>query len=302
MIRRTGSAGIRREVANGAHALRARARDTAGNVTTSGPVMVNVANTDYFQNEILATGFDLPTTLEFLPDGRMLVGELAGRIDVLPPPYTTPDPTRSCSSPTSAPPASSRASTTSSSTPTSRPITTSTSSTRGHAQPRPRLALHRQREPHRHRARQRGHPLRGPEDANAEHHGGSLNFANDGTLLFTTGEHFDPGAPQLLTSPRGKVHRINPDGTSRPTTRSMTAPGPNVDSVWARGLRNPYRAYYDAPTGRYYIADVGGNDPDTSEEEIDLGVRGANYGWPDTEGNCSLPCTEPAVLLPARRA
>ena len=29
---------------------------------------VNVANTDYFQNEVLATGFDLPTTFEFLPD------------------------------------------------------------------------------------------------------------------------------------------------------------------------------------------------------------------------------------------
>ena len=49
--------------------------------------------TSSFQNEILATGFDLPTTLEFLPDGRMLVGEIAGIVKVLPPPYTTPDPT-----------------------------------------------------------------------------------------------------------------------------------------------------------------------------------------------------------------
>ena len=46
---------------------------------TSAPVTVNVANTDYFQNEVLATGFDLPTTFEFLPDGRMLVAELAGQ-------------------------------------------------------------------------------------------------------------------------------------------------------------------------------------------------------------------------------
>ena len=54
---------------------------------------VNVANTNNFQNEILATGFDLPTAIKFLPDGRMLVGELAGTIKVLPPPYTTADPT-----------------------------------------------------------------------------------------------------------------------------------------------------------------------------------------------------------------
>ena len=32
-----------------------------------------MANTSHFQNEILATGFDLPTNIEFLPDGRMLV-------------------------------------------------------------------------------------------------------------------------------------------------------------------------------------------------------------------------------------
>src|SRR5262249_59349729 len=48
---------------------------------------------DHCQNEILAAGFDLPTNIEFLPDGRMLVAELQGKIKVLPPPYTTPDPT-----------------------------------------------------------------------------------------------------------------------------------------------------------------------------------------------------------------
>ena len=36
--------------------------------------------------------------------------------------------------------------------------------------------------------------------------------------------------------------------------------GPNYDSIWALGLRNPYRAYYDAPTDRLIIGDVGGND------------------------------------------
>src|SRR4030095_4903329 len=41
---------------------------------------------------VLATGFNLPTSIEFLPDGRMLVVELAGRIKVLPPPYTQADP------------------------------------------------------------------------------------------------------------------------------------------------------------------------------------------------------------------
>ena len=82
-----------RSVPNGAHTLTARARDAASNSTLSLPITVNVGNASFFQNEILATGFDLPTNIEFLPDGRMLVGEIAGIIKVLPPPYTTPDPT-----------------------------------------------------------------------------------------------------------------------------------------------------------------------------------------------------------------
>ena len=49
-------------------------------------------------------------------------------------------------------------------------------------------------------------------------------------------------------------------------------------------MRNPYRAYYDAPTGRLFIGDVGGNDYSTATEEVDLGAAGANYGWPNCEG------------------
>ena len=73
--------------------MTARARDAAGNTTLSAPVPVNVANASSFQNEVLATGFNLPTNIEFLPDGRMLVVELAGTIKVMSPPYTSASPT-----------------------------------------------------------------------------------------------------------------------------------------------------------------------------------------------------------------
>ena len=111
-----------------------------------------------------------------------------------------------------------------------------------------------------------------PQDANAEHHGGAINFGNDGKLYFTTGEHFNAGDAQSLTSPRGKIHRINTDGTVPTDNPFYDGNGPNVDSIWALGLRNPYRAYYDAPTGRLFIGDVGGNDYSTAKEEVDLGV------------------------------
>ena len=33
--------------------------------------------------------------------------------------------------------------------------------------------------------------------------------------------------------------------------------------------------------------------PSTAKEEVNLGVRGADYGWPNSEGPCSAPCTSP---------
>jgi glucose/arabinose dehydrogenase len=288
-----------RTVTNGAHTISARARDAAGNTTTSAVVNVNVANTNYFQNEILATGFDLPTTFEFLPDGRMLVAELQGKIKVLPPPYTTPsqtlflqitnigqagvqqgiydlvlDPAFTTNHYyyvfyTLGSPNHDRVS-----------RFTANASLDGTV-PGSEFVLYED-----------------PQDANAEHHGGALNFANDGKLLFTTGEHFVPSAAPLLTSPRGKVHRINTDGTAPTDNPFYDGPGPNIDTIWARGLRNPFRAYYDPPTGRLFIGDVGGNDPSTSKEEIELGAPGADYGWPATEGPCSAPCTSPLLWYP----
>ena len=120
-------------------------------------------------------------------------------------------------------------------------------------------------------------------------------FGNDGKLYFTTGDHFQGSPSQDLGSPRGKIHRINPDGTVPTDNPFYDGNGPNVDSIWALGLRNPYRAYYDAPTGRLFVGDVGGNDNSTSQEEVDLGAAGANYGWPNSEGACASPCNRRSI-------
>jgi len=288
-----------RTVTNGAHTLSVRARDAAGNTTTSAVVNVNVVNTNYFQNEILATGFDLPTTFEFLPDGRMLVGELQGKIKMLPPPYTQPDAALFLQ------------------------IANIGSAgvqqgiydialDPGFATNRYYYVFYTLGSPNHDRVSRftANATLTGtvagsefvlyedPQDADAEHHGGALNFGNDGKLLFTTGEHFIPQLAQLLTNPRGKVHRINTDGTAPADNPFYDGAGPNIDTIWARGLRNPFRAYYDPPTDRLFIGDVGGNDPATAEEEVNLASRGANFGWPDSEGPCSAPCTSPLIYYP----
>ena len=52
----------------------------------------------------------------------------------------------------------------------------------------------------------------------------------------------DPASSQDLTSPRGKILRINPDGTVPTDNPFYDGAGPNCDAIWALGLRNPFRA------------------------------------------------------------
>ena len=281
---------------NGTHLLTARARDTAGNTTTSAAVTVTVANatTGSFENEVLATGLDLPTAIKFLPDGRMLVAELGGKIKVLPPPYTQPHPTPFLQltnvgnaddgivaqqgiydlalDPNFATNHFYYISYTAQTPNRDRLSRFTANATLTGTVPGSELIIYQD-----------------PQNADTEHHGGAINFGNDGKIYLTTGDHFLGTPAQDLRSPRGKVLRFNPDGTVPTDNPFFDGAGPNYDAVWALGLRNPYRAYYDAPTGRLLIGDVGGNVASTAIEELNVGVRGANYGWPNVEGVSSNP-------------
>ncbi|MGW5238720.1 PQQ-dependent sugar dehydrogenase [Monashia sp. NPDC004114] len=283
-----------RNASNGAHTLTAMATDVGGNSTTSAAVPVNVTNANRFQNDVLATGFNLPTTMQFLPDGRLLVAELAGRIEVLSSPYLQPDSTAF--------------------------LQLTNIGSAGVQQGIYDIALdpdfatnrfyyvfYTLGSPNRDRlsrftanasvtgtvAGSETVLYQDPTTANAEHHGGAIMFGNDGKLYFTTGEHFDASAAQALNNPRGKIHRINKDGSVPTDDPFYDGAGPNWDSIWAYGLRNPWHGYVDPPTGRMYIGDVGGNDYSTAKEEINIGKAGANYGWPNSEGPCSGQCTSP---------
>lgn len=45
--------------------------------------------------------------------------------------------------------------------------------------------------------------------------------------------------------------------------------------IWATGLRNPWRMWFDAPSGRLFCGDIGQN----MYEEVDLIVGSGDYGW-----------------------
>jgi len=141
-------------------------------------------------------------------------------------------------------------------------------------------------------------------DAFFWHHGGSVAFGPDGKLYISVGDHFDDGsgsshASQRLNSYHGKILRINADGTVPADNPFHDGAGANLDAIWARGLRNPFRFSFDSLNGTMHIGDVGGNVPTASIEELNRGVAGANYGWPLCEGTCGTSgMTNPIFTYP----
>ncbi|MCR2793002.1 PQQ-dependent sugar dehydrogenase [Microbacterium sp. zg.Y625] len=127
---------------------------------------------------------------------------------------------------------------------------------------------------------------------NPYHVGASLNIGPDSKLYVSIGDRVE-GRSQDRTNVFGKVLRLNLDGTIPADNPLRDGAGPNLDEIWAYGFRNPYRTSFDRTTGRYWIADVGGNVSAQAYEEVNIGQAGANYGWPGCEGPGSQPKNGP---------
>ena len=166
----------------------------------------------------------------------------------------------------------------------------------------------------------------------ANHNGGTLLFGRDGALYASfgdggnandSGDGHNPatGNAQDLTTVLGKVIRINPlaPGLSGPRAGALSAngryriptdnpffsrPGARKE-IYAYGFRNPYRMSFDADDGTLVVADVGQD----KVEEVDVVVKGGNYGWPIKEGAFLFhrgtgqvsvdPRPDPALIDPA---
>ena len=124
----------------------------------------------------------------------------------------------------------------------------------------------------------------------SNHKAGWLGFGPDGYLYTALGDGGStPNAAQDINSLLGKILRIDVHGDAFPgdTARNYAIPADNpfvgaagADEIFALGLRNPWRPSFDRGLGDFYIADVG----QTQWEEIDIGQKGANYGWNAFEG------------------
>ncbi len=111
------------------------------------------------------------------------------------------------------------------------------------------------------------------------HDGGQIEFGPDGKLYIATGDATDPDAAQDTRSLAGKILRLNDDGSIPPDN-------PFGNAVWSYGHRNPQGLAWD-DQGRLYAAEHGptGEFGLCCRDEINLIVKGGNYGWPVITGS-----------------
>ncbi len=147
--------------------------------------------------------------------------------------------------------------------------------------------------------------------------GGHLLFGPDGYLYFGAGDggnddsnSAQAGNGQLTTNLLGKILRIDVSGSTGARPYKIPADNPfaanalcNQDGtgsadcpeIFAWGFRNPWRWSFDRVSGQLWLGDVGSH----TREEVDLVVKGGNYGWRCKEGtlDTSLVCGTPTTPL-----
>ncbi len=128
------------------------------------------------------------------------------------------------------------------------------------------------------------------DEPDGNHNGGCLKFGPDGYLYISLGDgggqhdqHGAIGNGQNLNTLLGKILRVdvNTEGTYKVPSDNPFVGKPNMKpEIWAYGFRNPYRFSFDKVSQQLFAGEVGQD----LWEEIDIVIKGANYGWKIVEG------------------
>jgi glucose/arabinose dehydrogenase len=107
--------------------------------------------------------------------------------------------------------------------------------------------------------------------------GGRIAFDDAGHVFISVGikglgEHV---GVQDLGLPYGKIHRMNDDGSIPADNPFMDVAGA-MPTIWTYGHRSPQGLEFDTYTGQLWGTEMGQRGGD----EVNLLLRGRNYGWP----------------------
>jgi len=105
--------------------------------------------------------------------------------------------------------------------------------------------------------------------------GGRLTFGPEGYLYLSIGERMQMQRAQDLLDDGGKIVRFRPDG-SIPADNPFVGHADARPEIWSYGHRNPQGLVFNPPDGRMWSVEQGPKGGD----ELNLIKRGANYGWP----------------------
>ena len=121
-----------------------------------------------------------------------------------------------------------------------------------------------------------------------DHIGADIVFGDDGTLFISTGDGGGFKLPEALAFGAqdpdvlgGKILHVTRDGEGVASNPFFDGdPRANQSKVWALGFRNPFRMTASPADGMFVVGDVG----ERTDDEVDAVHVRDNLGWPCYEG------------------
>ena len=107
------------------------------------------------------------------------------------------------------------------------------------------------------------------------HYGCRIVFDKKGYLYFAIGERGHQDHAQDLSKPNGKIHRIYPDGIV-PKDNPFVETKEALPTLYTYGNRNPQGLSIHPVTDDLWQVEHG----PMGGDELNLMIKGANYGWP----------------------
>lgn len=237
-------------------------------------LLIPAAETQAFEREVIARGLEHPWAIAFLPDGRMLVTERAGRLRVIDTDgRLDPDPVEGVPRAYVA----------------SQGGLMDIALDPDHASNGWIYLSLAHGDRHANATRVVRGRLDGgrwidnqvlftahPDKDTPVHYGGRMAFMNDDTLLITLGDGFDyREQAQKLDSHTGTIVRIHPNGRV-PRDNPFVDEPDALPEIYSYGHRNPQAIVVDPDTGLVWSHEHGPRGGD----ELNLIRAGENYGWP----------------------